>query len=121
MKRDMDLIRAILLKVEEDGEPELRHVPAIDGYDEATITSHVALLVDAGFISAIDASTLDSEDYLQIGLTWAGHEFLDNVRDPEIWRTTKAGAAKIGTFSIGILAELAKGAILAKAQSLGLM
>lgn len=121
MKRDTDLVRAILLKIEEEGNPELRQVPVVEGYDEGLVTSHVALLMDAGLVSAIDASTLDSEDYIEIALTWAGHEFLDNVRDPEIWRTTKSGAAKLGSYSIGLLADLAKAALTAKAKSLGLI
>lgn len=121
MKRDMDLIRAILLKIEDEGDPELRQVPAIEGYAENVVTSHIALLMDAGLVSAIDASTLGSEDYIEIGLSWAGHEFLDNIRDPEIWRTTKSGAAKLGSFSLSLIADLAKAALTAKAQSLGLM
>jgi hypothetical protein len=120
VKRDMDLVRTILLKIEEDGDPELRQVPTIEGFDEGTVTSHVALLMDAGLVSAIDASTLGSEDYIEIGLSWAGYEFLENVRDPEIWRTTKSRAAKVGSFSLSVIADIAKAAIVAKMQSLGL-
>jgi hypothetical protein len=40
-------------------------------------------------------------------LTWEGHEFLDAVRDPEIWRKTKAGAATTGGFTLGLLKDLA--------------
>lgn len=29
-------------------------------------------------------------------LTWSGHDFLDTVRDPEVWKRTKSGASKIG-------------------------
>ena len=121
MKRDMDLIRTILLKIEEQGDPQLRRVPTIQGADEHTVRSHVGLLLDAGLVRAIDASTYSSRDYLEIGLTWEGHEFLDNIRDPEIWRKTKSGAKKVGSFSIGILAEIARAAITAKAQSLGVL
>src|SRR5262245_18205985 len=107
MKRNMELVREILLRIERDGRPELSQVPSIDGHDEGTVTSHVALLMDAGLISAIDASTMDSEDYIQLGLTWSGHECRDNVRDPAIWRKTKAGAANVGSLSLGVMAELA--------------
>jgi hypothetical protein len=44
-------------------------------------------------------------------LTWSGHEFLDNVRDPEIWRRTKEGADKVGGFSLEVLGASAKGFI----------
>jgi hypothetical protein len=121
MKRDMDLVRSILLEIEARGDPELRNVPFIQGYDEGVVTSHVALLLDAGLASGIDASTMDGQDYMEIGMTWAGYEFLDNVRDPEIWRTTKTGAAKLGSFSLSLIGDLAKAALTAKAQSLGLI
>ena len=53
-------------------------------------------------------------------ITWAGHEFLDTVRDPEIWRKTKNGADQLGSWTIKILADMASGYVRAKAQELGL-
>lgn len=117
----MDVVRAILLAIEERGNPELSGVPNVHGYDAASITYHVRLLREAGLVSALDVSTLDGEEYIDIGLTWRGHEFLDNVRDPEIWRHTKSRAAKLGSFSLGILADVARAALIAKGQSLGLL
>lgn len=119
MKRDMDLVRQILLAIERDGTPELRRAPDVEGYSPQQVTHHIALLSQAGLISAIDASSTSGKAYIQIGLTWDGHEFLDDIRDPEIWRQTKAGAAKVGSFSFGLFADLAKAAVVAKAQSLG--
>ena len=40
-------------------------------------------------------------------LTWEGHEFLDTVRDPEIWRKTKSGAATAGGYAFGFMKDLA--------------
>jgi Hypothetical protein (DUF2513) len=45
------------------------------------------------------------------GRTWRGHDFIDSVRDPEIWRKTKEGAQAAGGFTIELLRELAKGFI----------
>ena len=42
-------------------------------------------------------------------LSWRGHEFLDTVRNPEIWRETKIGIAKIGGASAEFVWEIAKG------------
>jgi hypothetical protein len=116
----MDLVREILMAIEMEGAPSLASVPDLPGHSDATVTHHVALLLEAGLVTAIDASSMDGRDFIEIGLTWHGHEFLESVRDPEVWRKTKAGAAKVGSFSIGLLADLAKAAITAKAQSLGL-
>lgn len=41
-------------------------------------------------------------------LTWNGHEFLDTIRDAEVWKRTKAGAEKAGNASVSFLWELAK-------------
>ena len=120
MKRDMDLVRALLLKVEEEGSPTLRQVPEMEGVERDVVLYHVALLVEAGLLTALDASTFDGPDFMEIGMNWRSHEFLETIRDPEVWQTTKAGAAKVGSWSLGVIGELAKAAVVAKAQSLGL-
>lgn len=120
MKRDMELMRSLMLAVEASEESALLHIPTIDGYPRAQVAEHVRLAVDAGYMTARDASTYGEVDFIQLRLTWSGHEFLDNIKDPEIWANTKAGAAKVGTFSFGVIAELAIGYAKAKAQALGL-
>jgi Hypothetical protein (DUF2513) len=40
-----------------------------------------------------------------------GHDFLDSIRDPEIWRKTKEGAEAAKGFSFDLLKALAKGLI----------
>lgn len=120
MKRNMDLVRSILLKVEESGNPKLRSVPAVDGSTQLEVVYHVDLLTQAGLVEATDASSNAGRAFIEIGLTWQGHEFLENVRDPEIWRKTKAGATKVGSLSIGVLVDVAKAVVAAKLKSLGL-
>ena len=44
-------------------------------------------------------------------ITWEGHDFLDTVRDSEVWRKTKEGATAAGGFTFDIVKELAKGLI----------
>jgi hypothetical protein len=112
MKRDMSLVREVLLRVEAlDMPPAARAICRgwdpefkIEGYSEQLVDQHLRLLTEAGFINgkpAADAVMLE-------GLTWEGHEFLDTVRSPEIWRRTKEAAGKVGGVSISILAEIAK-------------
>lgn len=50
-------------------------------------------------------------------LTWQGHDFLDKVRDPEIWHATKEGAKKAGGFSLELLGALAKGFLKKKIEA----
>lgn len=96
MKRDMDLIRTLLLKLElidlspgaysqlRGNEDELR----ILDYTSNQILAHLALMIDAGFVDAEDGG--NHVGYRKI--TWNGHDFLDSVRDEEIWKRTKQGA-----------------------------
>lgn len=42
-------------------------------------------------------------------ITWKGHEFIDTVRDPEVWRKTKENLDKVGNFGIEGVKALAKG------------
>ena len=111
MKRNMDTIRTLLLWMEEQETDmfmfqTLPHLP-----DYGTTLGHAKMLVSGGFID-VNGHTLR--------MSWAGHEFLDKVRDPEIWRQTKEGASRVGSWSVKFLGELAAGFIRAKAIELGL-
>jgi hypothetical protein len=48
------------------------------------------------------------EEWQDLQLTWNGHEFLEAVRDPEVWRRTKEGAKAAGNAGLGFMWELAK-------------
>jgi Hypothetical protein (DUF2513) len=53
MKRDMDLVRQILLQVQAKDEEELGQKPLeIDGYDLATVARHVEIMQEAGLVDA---------------------------------------------------------------------
>ena len=114
MKRDMDLIRKLLLRIEDMPAPH--RAPVLHFIDANTlqqpdedlevIAYHLQLLVQAGFLD----ETKEGKLFGGItGLTWLGHDFLDSVRNPEIWKRTKEGAAKAGGYTVELLADLAKG------------
>jgi hypothetical protein len=105
VKRDMDLVRKILLVVE-DSAVEAR-IPKIDGYTSEKIAYHSRLLLDAGLITALDASSHDGEAYLITGLTWAGRDFLDASRNDTVWNKAKdIIKIKGGGFTFEILKSL---------------
>lgn len=62
-----------------------------------------------GYVHAIDCSTPEQFEWKPVYLTWHGHEFLDAIRDPEVWKKTKNGALAAGGFTFDLLKELAKG------------
>src|SRR5262249_20412628 len=90
MKRDMDLIRAILMNVEESDESPLGWTNLnIPDHRPEMVSYQVLLLTDAGLVESNDLSTLEGLDVRPKRLTWAGHEFLDAARNDTIWNKTK--------------------------------
>lgn len=114
MKRDPDLERDILLAIEAyDGEAAPGYA-ALSGLKapELQVNYQIVLLNEAGLIHAIDAATLnDRFAIMPIRLTMAGHEYLDTIRDEEVWRRTKEGARAVGSFSLDALGALARGLV----------
>ncbi|MFU2088987.1 DUF2513 domain-containing protein [Avibacterium avium] len=91
MKRNWDLIRKILLKLEEKADStSWLESDGIKGYDSQTIAYHYKLLKNAGIIEAIDISTMGEENFAAISLTWQGHEFLDKIRNDAVWNKIKS-------------------------------
>jgi hypothetical protein len=82
MKRDMSLIRLLLLRLERDEEVEL------SAYSEDQVIYHSALAVEAGLLDG--AIRTDQQGYpngvASIRLTWKGHDFLDAARNESVWK-----------------------------------
>ena len=95
MKRDMDLIRKILLVTE--AEPQ-RKIPYIEGYTSEQIGHHVYLMMQAGLIEGADATTYQDLYNIAIPdqLTWQGHDFLDACRNESVWNKAKEKLKSIG-------------------------
>ncbi len=88
MKRDLELVRKLLIFFDDKSGPEHVQVPAIPDYDDLTIKYHLVLLHDAGYLrcETVKSTTSDRVIYvLPFDLTWSGHEFLDKVRNPHVW------------------------------------
>ena len=113
MKRDMDLIRKMLLAIEAD---EHGFAPKIEinGYTEEEIGYHAVLLGEAGLVKVCDVTGLGnkSPEAIITRLTWAGHEFVDSARENQRWNLAKDLINKVGGASIQIwvivLTELIK-------------
>lgn len=89
MKRDLDLVRSILLRLEEDATCAATGIPAIDGFDEDTVGFHCHLMAQAELILALDlGSTADGlPKWMPTSITWDGYEFLATARDKSLWQT----------------------------------
>ncbi|KXL53691.1 hypothetical protein CLNEO_09170 [Anaerotignum neopropionicum] len=102
MKRDMDLIRKILFKIEEEfpAGQLLLHCINIEGYDMETVADHCQLMYESGLINDYrptrggkGASVL----FYSIGnLTNEGYDLLDKIREDTIWNNTKTTITEKG-------------------------
>jgi hypothetical protein len=89
MKRDMDLIRSVLIILEDapfNGAPlKIRH----PDYPADQLSYHVMLLHEAGLIHAFDRSGGEFVLWEPVYITWQGHEFLEAAKDDTRWNRAK--------------------------------
>jgi hypothetical protein len=119
MKRDMDLIRDLLLKLEKidvvsPGDPYV-DIPvealAVKGFTDEEVALHLRMLENSRFIETDPEKPIGTWILRFRQISWQGREFLDTVRDPEIWAKTKKGAEEAKGFTIDLLKDLAKGLV----------
>ena len=112
MKRDMELIRKLLIQIEEkyvDVWLDPSEV-AIESYDFETIAYHCSILHDAGFVYDYKGQYANNRlHFFAVSrLTWEGHEFLDKIRSDTVWNRTKSIMVKEGLpFAIDVIKEIA--------------
>ena len=105
MKRDMELIRKILVAVEDHPEPDGSVPLRFDGYSDQEVSYHVKLLSDQGLIEATDCRSLQDFSLKARSLTWGGHDFVEAIRDDTRWNKVKKwvlDAGKILTLETAI-------------------
>lgn len=117
MKRDLDLIRKILLTIEDAPNgyaPDLK----IDGYTDEQVGYHAYLIINAGLAVGDDVSSTgtNSPEGMITNLNWAGHEFAEAARDDTRWKKAmgivkeKGGSITMDVLK-DLLTSLMKGAI----------
>lgn len=91
MKRDMDLVRKLMFKIEDECGPREILELHMDGVDDDTVTAHLAIMGEAGLLHPVVENGVPRA----MGLRWAGYEFLDTIREPEAWQTIKGRLGKV--------------------------
>ena len=106
MKRDMDLVRKILLEVEKaEHDLDISRFSYLNE-NKDVINYHLEMLIERGFIKGklhkewggnVVCGTIE-------GLTWEGQDFLEVVRDEGVWMRAKQTISKtVGTTSLDVL------------------
>ena len=107
MKRDMDLVRKILLAFEESEKSGSISYLEIDGYPKETINHHREIMCDAGLLEAIyHPRPAIQPEIIAYRITWFGHDFLDACRDENRWKQAKEVGVKIGGFTLDVLKQV---------------
>lgn len=108
MKRDMDLIRSILLSIEANDKVD------VDFGDEGRLAQHIILMNEDELVRGIIAQEVKRgkprvvQTMSYVRLTSRGHDLLDAIRDDEVWKKTQQDVAKVGGgVTLAILTALA--------------
>ena len=116
MKRDMDVIRKIILTVKEkefNSEPDAWEkdncIRSAEGVPEDVFKYHTMLLKEAGLVKAIvgGGDPIPSEAVI-LDLTWEGHDFADSISNDTVWDTAKGRVQKVGSWTFDLLVECLK-------------
>lgn len=108
MKRDMDLVRSILLEVEKADSYNKPFELEVEEYSSDQVAHHLLLLRDAGLLAVEESSNWSESYVLPIRLTWSGTEFLDATRDDTRWNRAKEIVQEKGG---GLMIDVLKGVL----------
>lgn len=118
MKRNMDLIRRIVLAVQDLPVGQGRETQALnslDGVEPLEFAAHVQLLEEAGLVMAAvnGGEKRPAAHAVVFRLTWAGHEFADSIRDDTLWKKVREHVIKpSASWTFATLGEVLKAEIL---------
>lgn len=116
MKRDLDLIREIMLVLEDKMEygKNFQSEQLLEEMQNKTLTAeklayHLGLLVESDFIKAKKYNSYSNEPiYLINTITFQGQDFIDIIRQDTTWNKIKEKAYSIGSFSLSLLVDIGK-------------
>lgn len=111
MKRDLDLIRSILLYIESVDDHKISHHTIAEalGRDPDEINFHLTLLADCRYINMMRTTpdhTLKTK-YFVNRITSSGYDYLDNVRDNKVYIEAKLRLKQVASYSLDVLKQVA--------------
>jgi hypothetical protein len=97
MRRDLDLVRQLLLQIEAlpAGPPAQYRAGEVE---DPVLLAHLEMLIASGLVNGkISRSQGSRGDVISIsGLTWEGHEWVEMVRSQGVWNETKTALVEHG-------------------------
>ena len=116
MRLNPDCIRQILFEVEANTgykEPMLFCPEIMEkmNFPEDVILYHVKQCELYGFFTHVTHYTNGDDDVLIDDLTPKGHEFIQKIREDNVWNKTKSIAGSVGSFAISVISNIASNVI----------
>lgn len=95
MKRDWEIIRQVLIAVEEDRFEEFVNETIRE--NQQAVLENTVLLVNSGFLNGKPLLMRGMVAHVSVsGLTWDGYDLLDTIRSKPIWENIKTTALEKG-------------------------
>lgn len=80
----------------------------LEPYSKDELLYTTERLIEAGYLNSyLGWNTTSSHIVTVTSISYSGHQFLDTIRDSDIWKSTKDKASKIASVSLPIIQELA--------------
>lgn len=122
IKRNLDLIRDILLKREDSNNYRIYDTDLTDKYHILDINYNIELLIDEAYIICDYTNAMYEDPHTRqktpykshviYRLTSKGHDYLDSVRDDSIYKKTKEKISSVGTtLALPLIREIAEALI----------
>lgn len=119
MKLNYDCVRSVLLTVEKSKtiDEELNINPLtvetifeqLPKYEDNEILYTIEKLKEAGYINAaLQFAAGHFIDGAVSSITYSGHEYLDNIREPDVWRKVKAMLKNAGAITLPLISQAAQ-------------
>jgi hypothetical protein len=107
MKLQIEIVKSLLEVIEESTDfPEIIYLSSEDvpslNIDDNTVTYHLCLMLEAGLIKGTEHTNRGGKRILIHRLTWEGHAFLANSKNPTLWNKLKSVSSSVGSFSLDV-------------------
>ena len=113
MRRNPELVRKLMLAIEQTSQP-LTDQAQIDSYSRDEVAYHMRLIIEAGLAqgSAMEdhsgGNTTVPRAVVIFRMTNAGHDFIDSVRGDTVWNAVTDKVKTLGgSFTLNVLQQLA--------------
>lgn len=107
MKRDWDVVRGILIALEQNS--TVKAIESLPDVDNEIFVYHMTILCDGEFVHGKWGHRNGKPYASALRLTWSGHELLDKMRDEKLWeRIKKAVEEKSLSMSFEVIGLIAK-------------